>query len=77
MPNYLVPAVLCTVLTLVGLVAVTYAVLSKRKLAVGDIDGALRASQTARSWCWVSLIVFLTVLLLVVTGVMQMPELRR
>jgi uncharacterized membrane protein len=68
-PNYLGQAILCTLLTpLIGVVAVIYALVARRRLVIGDIDGALRASHLARTWCWVSTIFFLVILLLIATG---------
>jgi hypothetical protein len=51
------------------LVAVVYAAQVNRRLQVGDMTGAGRASRLARSWCLVSVIVFtLVVLWTVATG---------
>ncbi|MDB6122594.1 MAG: hypothetical protein JWQ71_1587 [Pedosphaera sp.] len=54
--NYLVQAILCTLCCCVpgGIVAIVYAAQVNGKLQAGDYQGALKASKTARLWCWVS-----------------------
>ena len=55
-PNYLVPAILVTVLCCLpaGIVAIVYAAQVNSKLAGGDIAGAQLASKNAKMWCWIS-----------------------
>jgi hypothetical protein len=55
-PNYLVPAILCTLCCCMpaGIVAIVYAAQVDTKANAGDVEGAERASNTAKLWCWVS-----------------------
>ena len=55
-PNYLVPAILVTVLCCLftGIPAIVYAAQVNGKLATGDIAGAQQASKNAKMWCWIS-----------------------
>jgi len=55
-PNYLVPAILVTVLCCLftGIPAIVYAAQVNGKLATGDIVGAQEASKNAKMWCWIS-----------------------
>ena len=75
MPTYLVQAIICAVLfnVVTGIVAIVYSVRVNRKLAVGDWDGAAQASRRARTWCWVSFVIFLVFLLLIFSGAMPNP----
>jgi hypothetical protein len=57
-----------------GVVGIILAVLARRRGATGDIDGALRASRNAKTWCWVSLILGLVAYLLVALGVLHLPS---
>lgn len=54
--NYLVPAILVTVLCCLpfGVVAIIYASQVNTKLAAGDHAGALEAAQKAKTWSIVS-----------------------
>ena len=56
-PNYLVFAILVTVLCCLptGVAAIVYAAQVNSKLQVGDIAGAQQASKNAKMWCWISL----------------------
>lgn len=55
-PNYLVFAILTTVLCCLptGIAAIIYAAQVNGKLLAGDYAGALAASNNAKIWCWVS-----------------------
>lgn len=55
-PNYLVPAILVTVLCCLptGIAAIVYAAQVNSKVAGGDIVGAQVASKNAKMWCWIS-----------------------
>jgi DNA-directed RNA polymerase subunit RPC12/RpoP len=55
-PNYLVQAILCTLFCCLpfGIVAIVFAAQVNGKLAAGDYQGAVSASGSARTWCWVS-----------------------
>jgi len=76
-PNYLVPAILVTVLCCLftGIPAIVYAAQVNGKLATGDIVGAQLASKNAKMWCWISLgagiLVDLSWILAVVLGIVS------
>jgi len=76
-PNYLVFAILATVLCCIptGIVAIVYAAQVNGKLQAGDIAGAQLASKNAKMWCWVSFGLGLAItaisLLLVMAGVIS------
>ncbi|HLM52532.1 MAG TPA: CD225/dispanin family protein [Pseudoxanthomonas sp.] len=61
-PNYLAWSIISTVLAtclccplgLVGIVAIVFSNKVNNLLAQGDIEGARRASNTAKTWCWVA-----------------------
>jgi hypothetical protein len=55
-PNYLVQAILVTLCCCLpgGIVAIVYAAQVNGKLAAGDYVGARAASETAKTWCWIS-----------------------
>ena len=55
-PNYLVPAILVTLFCCVpfGIIAIVYAAQVNGKVALGDIEGALRTSRSAKKWAWLS-----------------------
>jgi hypothetical protein len=61
-PNHLAWAIIATVLAtclccplgLLGIVAIVYATKVNTLLNQGDIDGARRASASAKTWCWVA-----------------------
>ncbi len=55
-PNYLVFAILSTVLCCLptGIVSIIYAAQVNTKLAAGDLTGALQASNNAKLWAWIS-----------------------
>ncbi|MFZ0420184.1 MAG: CD225/dispanin family protein [Candidatus Sulfotelmatobacter sp.] len=56
MPNYLVFAILATVLCCLptGIAAIVYAGQVNGELQAGDIAGAQAASKNAKMWCWIS-----------------------
>lgn len=61
-PNHLAWSIIATVLAtclccplgLVGIVAIVFSSKVNNLLAQGDIAGAQRASNTAKTWCWVT-----------------------
>lgn len=61
-PNHLAWAIISTVLAtclccplgLIGIVAIVFATQVNSKLNAGDVDGARRASDNAKIWCWVA-----------------------
>jgi hypothetical protein len=67
-PNYLVQSILVTVLCCwaFGIPAIIFAAQVDGKVRSGDIEGAWRASNQAKVWCWVSFAVGLVLTVLVV-----------
>ena len=63
-PNYLVQSILVTFCCCLpfGIVAVVYAAQVNDKVAKGDIDGAMKASQNAKTWSIVAFSIGLLVL---------------
>jgi hypothetical protein len=62
-PNHLAWAIISTVVSfclccfiggIPGIVAIVYSAQVNKKVNEGDIDGARRASDTAKTWCWVA-----------------------
>jgi hypothetical protein len=61
-PNYLAWSIISTVLAtclccplgLLGIVAIVFSAKVNTLLNQGDVDGARRASATAKTWCWVA-----------------------
>jgi len=72
-PNYLVFAILTTVLCCLpaGIPAIVYAAQVNGKLMAGDYAGARAASNNAKLWCWVAFGIGLagTLLWILVIGV--------
>jgi len=62
-PNYLVPAILVTILCCLptGIAAIVYAAQVNGKLAGGDVAGATQSSKNAKMWCWISVAVGLCI----------------
>ena len=58
-PNYMVYSVLCTLCCCLpfGVVAIVYSAKVNDKFSRGDYEGARKASEAARLWCWVAAIV--------------------
>ncbi len=54
--------------------AVIYSVVANRRFAAGEVDRGLRATDRARTWCWISVILGLVGLLLIATGVIKVPS---
>jgi len=65
-PTYLIPAILCTLLCCIplGIPAIVYASQVTSKQIKGDVAGAQRASRNARTWCWVSFVVGVIVIVI-------------
>jgi hypothetical protein len=65
-PNYLIFAILATVLCCLptGIAAIVYAAQVNGKLQAGDYAGAQTASNNAKMWCWISLGLGLAVMLI-------------
>jgi hypothetical protein len=55
-PNYLVPSILATIFCCVplGIVAIVYSAQVNSKLEAGDFEGAVKASENAKKWCWIA-----------------------
>lgn len=55
-PNYLVQAILVTLLCCLpfGIPAIVFASQVNGKAQAGDIRGAMDASKKARMWCWIA-----------------------
>ena len=61
-PNHLAWSIIATVLAtclccplgLVGIVAIVFSSKVNNLLSQGDIEGARRASNNAKTWCWVA-----------------------
>jgi len=51
-----------------AIVAIVYAAQVNRRVHVGDMTGAVRASRLARTWCLVSVAVFTVLILWLVAG---------
>lgn len=56
-PNYLWQAIACTVCCCwpLGIPAIVYAAQVNTKIGQGDLEGARKASQNAKMWCWIAL----------------------
>lgn len=56
MPNYLAQAILVTIFCCLptGIIAIVFAAQVNGKVAAGDIEGARRDSNNAKTWAWVS-----------------------
>jgi hypothetical protein len=68
--SHLVAAVVCTLVCFAptGVAAVVQAGNVRTRLALGDLDGARRASAAARRLCWLSVSVTFGFLLMIVVG---------
>jgi hypothetical protein len=77
-PNYLVWAILTTIFCCLpaGVVAIVFAAQVNGKLEAGDYDGALKLSNQAKLWCWISfgvaavfmVLYFLVIIIAIVAG---------
>jgi hypothetical protein len=70
-PNYLAQAILVTIFCCIpaGIVAIVFSAQVNGKLAAGDYDGAVRSSNTAKTWCWVAFGLGIAVTVLYVGGI--------
>jgi hypothetical protein len=67
--NYFWQSLACLFLFLPSaLVAVVYSTQVNRRVQVGDMAGAVRASRLARTWCLVTVVVFGALVLWVMAG---------
>ena len=55
-PTYLAQSILVTLCCCLpaGIPAIVFAAQVNSKLMAGDVQGAMRASSNAKTWCWVS-----------------------
>lgn len=55
-PNHLVPAILVTICCCLpfGIVSIVYAAQVNGKISNGDLAGARRDSESAKTWAWIS-----------------------
>lgn len=53
-PNYLTQAILVTLFCCLpfGIVAIVYAAQVNARLECADLEGAVKASNNAKKWCW-------------------------
>ena len=77
-PNYLVQAILVTLFCCLpfGIVAIVYAAQVNSKIAIGDYNGAVQASNNAKIWSWVAFGVglfggIIWIILVLFTGMMS------
>jgi hypothetical protein len=67
--TYLWQSVACLLLFLPSaVVAVVYSTRVNRRLHLGDVTGAARASRLARTWCLVTVVVFTGLVLWMIAG---------
>jgi hypothetical protein len=67
--NYLWQSLACLFLFLPSaVVAVVYSAQVNRRVQIGDMTGAIRASRLARTWCLVTVVVFTLLVLWVMAG---------
>jgi hypothetical protein len=67
--NYFWQSLACLLLFLPSaVVAVVYSAQVNRRVQVGDMTGAIRASRLARTWCLVTVAVFTLLMLWVIAG---------
>jgi hypothetical protein len=73
--THLAAAVVCALVCFapLGVAAVVYAGNARTRLALGDLDGARRASRMAAALCWASVAVIIACLLVVYIGVGGYP----
>ncbi len=60
-PNYLTQAILVTIFCIplfgiFGIVAIIYAAQVNPRSQAGDYEGAVKASNNAKKWCWIGVI---------------------
>ncbi len=69
-PSHLAAAVVCALVCFapLGVAAVVYAGNVRTRLALGDVEGARRASRMAKRLCWASAAMTMGFLLVIVVG---------
>ena len=75
-PSHLAPAILVTLFCCLpfGIVAIVFAAQVNGKLQAGDYEGALSASNKAKTWCWVSFGVGLVIGLFGIISAIAIPQ---
>lgn len=75
-PNYLVQAILVTILCCLpfGIPAIVFAAQVNGKVQAGDVQGAMDASKKAKMWCWIAFgcglgVMLLYILMFVFAGI--------
>ena len=71
MPNYLIPSVIFTVLCCwpVGIVSIVYALQVNKMLAIGNVQGAIAASNKAKTWMFVTIgLGIVAIILAIISG---------
>ena len=71
--NYLVQAILVTIFCCVpfGIVSIVYAAQVNGNVEAGDVEGARRASDNAKTWAWVSFGTWLVIPTLLLTALVS------
>ncbi|OHD14206.1 MAG: hypothetical protein A2Y41_05475 [Spirochaetes bacterium GWB1_36_13] len=69
-PTYLVQSILVTLFCCLpfGIPAIVFAAQVSTKISLGDSAGALEASKKAKTWCWVSFISGLVILVIYIAA---------
>ena len=75
-PTHLAPAILVTLFCCLpfGIVAIVFAAQVNGKLQSDDYEGALSASNNAKTWCWISFGVGLAVVLFSIVSAIVVPQ---
>jgi len=69
--TYLVQAILCTLFCCMplGVVAIVYAAMASGKFSSGDYRGGRQNAESAKQWCWASLLLGIGVVLIYVAAI--------
>jgi hypothetical protein len=74
--SHLAPAIIVTLLCCLpfGIVAIVYAAKVNGKLKAGDYAGAIKASDRAKTWCWVALCAGVIYLIIGILAAIAIPQ---
>ena len=74
--SHLAPAILVTIFCClpIGIVAIIYAAQVNGKQKAGDYNGALAASKSAKTWCWVAFGLGLAIQFVVILSAIAIPQ---
>ena len=74
--SHLLPAIIVTLLCCLpfGIVAIVYAAKVKGRLNAGDYSGAIKASDRAKTWCWVALCSGVIYLIIGILAAIAIPQ---